>query len=88
VRDELARRGAQPLAADPLYDDDELRALGFTPWDGAEVAGVILQADHATYASLGPEDLPGARVVVDGRRVLDPERFAVAGVRLLGIGHR
>jgi nucleotide sugar dehydrogenase len=88
VRDELARRGAQPLAADPLFDDDELRALGFTPWDGAAVAAVILQADHARYRSLGPEDLPGVRVVVDGRRVLDPEPFAVAGVRLLGIGHR
>jgi nucleotide sugar dehydrogenase len=88
VRDELARRGAWPLAADPLYDDDELRALGFTPWDGAAVAGVVLQADHAAYRDLGPDDLPGARVVVDGRRVLDPARFAAAGVRLLGIGHR
>jgi UDP-N-acetyl-D-mannosaminuronic acid dehydrogenase len=88
LRDELARRGAQPLAADPLYDDDELRALGFAPWDGAAVAGAVLQADHAAYRDLGPEDLPGARVVVDGRRLLDPARFAEAGVRLLGIGHR
>ena len=88
VRDELARRGAQPLAADPLYDDDELRELGFTPWDGAAVAGAVLQADHAAYRGLGPDDLPGARVVVDGRRVLDPARFAAAGVRLLGLGHR
>ena len=88
VRDELTRRGAQPLAADPLYDDDELRALGFTPWDGEAIAGAVLQADHAAYRDLGPEDLPGARVVVDGRRVLDPARFAAAGVPLLGIGHR
>jgi nucleotide sugar dehydrogenase len=88
LRDELARRGAQPLAADPLYDDDELRALGFAPWDGAVVAGAVLQADHAAYRDLGPEDLPGARVVVEGRRLLDPARFAEAGVRLLGIGHR
>jgi nucleotide sugar dehydrogenase len=88
LRDELAGRGAQPLAADPLYDDDELRALGFAPWDGAAVAGAVLQADHAAYRDLGPEDLPGARVVVDGRRLLDPARFAEAGVRLLGIGHR
>ncbi len=88
LRDELARHGAQPLAADPLYDDDELRALGFVPWDGAAVAGAVLQADHAAYRDLGPEDLPGARVVVDGRRLLDPARFAAAGMRLLGIGHR
>ena len=34
VRRELERSGAQPLAADPLYDGDELRAHGFEPWDG------------------------------------------------------
>jgi hypothetical protein len=51
---------------DPLYDDDELRALGFEPWDGREAAGAILQADHAGYTALGPSDLPGVRAVVDG----------------------
>jgi nucleotide sugar dehydrogenase len=88
LRDELTRLGAQPLAADPLYDDDELRGLGFVPWDGEAVAGAILQADHAAYGSMGPEDLPGARAVLDGRRVLDAPRFAAAGVRLLRLGGR
>jgi UDP-N-acetyl-D-mannosaminuronic acid dehydrogenase len=88
LRDELERRGAEPVAADPLYDDAELRTLGFEPWDGGPVAGVIVQADHASYGGLGPADLPGARAIVDGRRVLDPAPFAAAGIPVRRIGSR
>ncbi len=86
LRDALAERGAQPLAADPLYSDDELRALGFEAWDGGKAAGAILQADHAAYTGLAPADLPGVRAVVDGRGLLDPGRFTSAGVALRRIG--
>jgi nucleotide sugar dehydrogenase len=86
LRDTLAARGAEPLVIDPLYDDRELRALGFVPWDGREAAGAILQADHAGYTALGPSDLPGVRAVVDGRGLLDGARFAAAGVALRRIG--
>jgi nucleotide sugar dehydrogenase len=88
LRDELDRRGAEPVAADPLYDDGELRALGFSPWRGERVTGVIVQADHAAYRDLRPADLAGAHAVVDGRRVLDPAPFAAAGVRVLRLGSR
>jgi nucleotide sugar dehydrogenase len=86
LRDALAARGAEPLAIDPLYDDGELRALGFEVWDGSEAAGAILQADHAGYTALGPDDLPGVRAIVDGRGLLDGARFAAAGVTLRRIG--
>jgi UDP-N-acetyl-D-mannosaminuronic acid dehydrogenase len=86
LRDALERRNAKPLATDPLYDDAELRALGFEPWDGGEAAGAILQADHAAYTGLSPADLPGVRAVVDGRGMLDPVRFTSAGVALRRIG--
>ena len=86
LRDALAARGATVVAADPLYDDDELRALGFAPWDGGAIDGAILQADHAEYGALSRAGLPGVRAVVDGRDVLDPARFAAAGVRLRRIG--
>jgi nucleotide sugar dehydrogenase len=86
LRDTLTARGAEPLVIDPLYDDDELRALGFEPWDGRGAAGAILQADHAGYTALGPSDLPGVRAVVDGRGLLDGARFAAAGVALRRIG--
>jgi nucleotide sugar dehydrogenase len=86
LRDALLGRGATPVAADPLYDDGELRALGFAPWDGGAVAGAILQADHAAYRALSPAELPGVRAVVDGRGLLDPAPFAAAGVPLRRIG--
>jgi UDP-N-acetyl-D-glucosamine dehydrogenase len=86
LRDALTARGATVVAADPLYDDAELTALGFVPWDSGAIDGAILQADHAAYSSLRPAGLPGARAVVDGRDVLDPALFASAGVRLRRIG--
>ncbi|HEU4977814.1 MAG TPA: nucleotide sugar dehydrogenase [Solirubrobacteraceae bacterium] len=84
LRDALRAAGAEPVAADPLYDVDELRALGFEPWDGGEVAGAVLQADHEAYRALAAADLPGVRAVVDGRGVLDRERFAGVSVRRIG----
>jgi UDP-N-acetyl-D-glucosamine dehydrogenase len=84
LRDELVRRGATPLARDPLLADDELRDLSFEPWDGEPVAGAILQADHAEYRGLSGADVPGARAVVDGRGVLDPARFDVPVLRIGG----
>lgn len=86
LRDNLRARGAIAIAADPLYDDDELRALGFDPWDGVPVHGAILQADHAAYARLQPVDLPGAKAVVDGRGILDPAPFAAAGIPVRRLG--
>jgi UDP-N-acetyl-D-mannosaminuronic acid dehydrogenase len=70
LRDELGRRGATALFADPLYDAQELRAEGFEPWKAGGTADlVIVQADHAEYRAL--EDLGGASVVVDGRGVVE-----------------
>lgn len=86
VRDALLSAGATVLAADPLYSDDELVALGFTPWDGSSVDGAILQADHAEYRELKPADLPGIRALVDGRDAIAPEPFRAAGVALRRIG--
>jgi nucleotide sugar dehydrogenase len=86
LRDALAARGATVVAADPLYDEPELRALGFEPWDGGAIDGAILQADHAQYRALEPADLPAARAVVDGRDVLARAPFAAAGVALRRIG--
>jgi UDP-N-acetyl-D-glucosamine dehydrogenase len=66
LRDALLSRGAQVVASDPLYDDSELRALGFEPWDGEPVEGVVVQADHAEYATL---EIP-ADGIVDGRGIV------------------
>ena len=87
LRDELRARGARPLAGDPMYSADELRAAGYEPWDGSSaIDGAIVQADHSEYLALRPEELGGAQVVVDGRGVLDGAQLAAAGVRVLRIG--
>jgi UDP-N-acetyl-D-mannosaminuronic acid dehydrogenase len=84
LRDELSRRGAKVTAADPLYEPAELDALGFSPWGGEPVDAVVVQADHQVYAALTAGDVPGARVIVDGRGILDPERFPGIPVRRIG----
>ncbi|MHB8690559.1 MAG: nucleotide sugar dehydrogenase [Solirubrobacteraceae bacterium] len=86
VRDELAVRGAIPVAADPLYEPEELRAAGFTPWQGERLDAVIVQADHESYRSLDPAEFEPARVVLDGRGVLDAERWRAAGIGVIRIG--
>jgi UDP-N-acetyl-D-glucosamine dehydrogenase len=78
LRDALLGRGAQVVAADPLYDDGELRALGFEPWDGEPVEGVVVQADHAEYSVLEIS----ADGIVDGRGVVQD----AGGVPLKRIG--
>jgi nucleotide sugar dehydrogenase len=64
----LRDAGATPLVHDPMYTDDELAALGLTPYTLGEPADVaILQADHAEYATLSGESLPGVRLLLNGR---------------------
>ncbi|NHC15466.1 nucleotide sugar dehydrogenase [Motilibacter deserti] len=81
----LKARGAQVAVHDPMYTDDELERLGFTPYAlGQPVDAAVVQADHADYRSLGAEDLPGVKAVVDGRRVTDPARFPGVVRRVIG----
>jgi nucleotide sugar dehydrogenase len=64
----LRDRGATPVVHDPMYSDEELGALGFETYHlGEHVDAVVVQADHPEYADLRASDLPGARIVVNGR---------------------
>ncbi len=82
----LRARGAEPFVIDPLYDDAALAELGLPGWDGAPVDGAILQADHAEYRALRPEQVPGVRTVIDGRGSLDAQALGNAGIRVRRIG--
>jgi UDP-N-acetyl-D-glucosamine dehydrogenase len=75
----LRERGAQVLVHDPMYTPEELAAYGWEPYtlgSGDTVDVAIVQADHPEYATLSATDLPGLRLLLDGRRVTDPARFA------------
>jgi nucleotide sugar dehydrogenase len=81
----LRRRGAVPLVHDPLYSADELLELHLDPYlPMTRVDAAVVQADHTEYAELSTSDLPSVRVVLDGRDVLDPERWE--GVTLIRLG--
>ncbi|GAA5162433.1 nucleotide sugar dehydrogenase [Ornithinimicrobium tianjinense] len=86
----LRARGAEVLVHDPMYTDEELTGFGWTPYrwtpgtPGEAVDVAIVQADHPEYAELSADDLPGLRLLLDGRRVTDPARFT--GVPRLTIG--
>ncbi len=83
----LVAEGAQVTVHDPMYSDDEIAALGFTPHHlGTPVDAAILQADHAEYRTLSPIDLPEATVIVDGRNVLSADTFPDATVLTVGKG--
>lgn len=69
----LREKGAKVLVHDPMFSDDELAKFGWDAYHiGDEVDAAIVQADHAEYKQLKPADLPGIKVLFDGRRVTDP----------------
>jgi UDP-N-acetyl-D-mannosaminuronate dehydrogenase len=83
----LVERGATPLVHDPMYDDDELRGLGFAPYHYGEPAdAVVLQADHADYRKARADQFPGVKVLVDGRGVVDLDGWPGVTRRQIGVG--
>lgn len=77
--------GADVSVHDPMYSDEELKALGFTPYSfGTPADAAILQADHAIYKDLTPEDLPGIRTLVDGRNIVNQAPWMDLSVKVIG----
>lgn len=83
VVDALLSRGARVAVHDPMFSDEELRSFGWEPYHlGDHVDAVIVQADHSQYRTLAPTNVPGATVVLDGRRVVSADGWVVPVVRL------
>jgi nucleotide sugar dehydrogenase len=84
----LTRRGAIAFVHDPLYTDDELVSLGFTPYHlGQPVNAAVVQADHSEYRTLTPDDLPGIKAFIDGRKVSSQEHWPNIAYRVIGKTH-
>lgn len=85
--DILAKVGADVSVHDPMFTDEELGKFGFKAYHiGDPVDGALLQADHPEYAELTPADLPGIKVLVDGRHVVDPAVWGDVEVIVVGDG--
>jgi len=70
----IAARGGIPVVHDPMFSDDELRTLGFEPYHlGEPVDAAIIQTDHSVYRCLVPDNMPGVRLLFDGRHVLSSD---------------
>jgi len=83
----LESRGARVWVQDPLYSDAELAELKLAAYQqGDPVDAAIVQTDHAAYGQLRAADLPGVRVLVDGRRVTSPNNWSGVTHRTVGIG--
>lgn len=85
VVESLTAHGALAVVHDPMYTDEELTKLGFTPYHLGEAAdAVIVQADHFEYKTLVAADIPGAKTIVDGRRVINSELAELIPTFVLG----
>jgi nucleotide sugar dehydrogenase len=82
---ELRAAGADVAVHDPLYTDDELSHYGFQAFHLGDTAdGAIVQTDHSSYAALQDHDLPGIRVIVDGRNILSHQLNSSVNVITIG----
>ena len=89
LRQALLRHGAIVFADDPLYSDEELCALGYTPLPDRnkhEIHAIILQADHQEYAAADFSGFTHCQVVFDGRRALSRLAVESLGMRYLAVG--
>ncbi|MGZ4494768.1 MAG: nucleotide sugar dehydrogenase [Nocardioides sp.] len=83
----LEARGATVLVHDPLLADSELEALGFTPFAfGTAADAVVIHTDHQEYARLTDDDVPGSKLVIDGRRITGTDTHASSPTFVLGQG--
>lgn len=75
--DALRKRGATVTVHDPMFTDEELAHFGWDAYHlGEPVEAAIIQADHPEYKEITAKDLPGIRLLFDGRRVTEPAKWA------------
>lgn len=87
--DLLVLQDASIYVEDPLFNEQELRALGYTPLSekqDQEISVILLQANHQVYQSLDFRRFPNCQVVLDGRHALKREHIEELGMRYIAIG--
>ncbi|MGP9539020.1 nucleotide sugar dehydrogenase [Brachybacterium sp. AOP43-C2-M15] len=87
VVEALRARGAEVAVHDTFYDDEELAGFGWAPYHLGDAADlVIVQTNHPEYRELSAADVPGVRLVVDGRNITTAENWTGTPRLVLGDG--
>src|SRR5207249_769180 len=78
----LLEHGARVYVDDPLFTEEELQTLGYTPLPlelEGEIRAIILQASHEVYQSFDFSRFERCQIVLDGRSVLRRETIESLG---------
>ena len=87
VIDALREHGAEVAVHDTYYDDEEIRGFGWDPYTIGDAADlVIVQTNHPEYRELAASDVPGVKLVVDGRNITTAENWSGTPRLVLGDG--
>ena len=87
VVDALREHGAEVAVHDTYYDDEEIRGFGWDPYTIGDAADlVIVQTNHPEYRELAASDVPGVKLVVDGRNITTAENWSGTPRLVLGDG--
>ncbi|TDP80073.1 nucleotide sugar dehydrogenase [Brachybacterium sp. AG952] len=87
VVEALLEHGAEVAVHDTYYDDEEIRSFGWDPYAIGDAADlVIVQTNHPEYRELGTTDVPGVKLIVDGRNITTAENWAGTPRLVLGDG--
>ena len=87
VVEALRARGAQVAVHDTFYDDEELAGYGWDPYHvGEDAQLVIVQTNHPEYKDLTAADVPGVKLIVDGRNITTAENWTGTPRLVLGDG--
>lgn len=89
LQEALTRHQATVYVDDPLFNEDELRTLGYTPLPPEQenkVCAIMLQSDHHAYHSLDFRRFTACQVVLDGRQALSRDNIESLGMHYITIG--
>ncbi|MGM1028343.1 MAG: nucleotide sugar dehydrogenase [Actinomycetota bacterium] len=87
VVEALREHGAEVAVHDTYYDDEEIAGFGWAPYRRGDAADlVIVQTNHPEYAQLSAADVPGVKLIVDGRNITTAENWAGTPRLVLGDG--
>jgi nucleotide sugar dehydrogenase len=89
LRGALLEHGAGVYVHDPLFSEEELHALGYTPLPPgleSEIRAIILQANHDAYQSFDFSRFERCQVVFDGRQALQRTEIESLNMRYISPG--